>query len=284
MSENGIKVCPVSCKIEHHAMMFAFLAKHAIELCGEAGKDAILAGMTTYGNERGARMAANALAHGDELTTMTNQAYGEWKPDYAGQMDFGTLRTEPTLQTYIAKCAWCEAWKKHNITEYGKYYCVNVDNAVYQGFRSDFVCTPTATSMSWGGKRCEFDWGHPLSQEEVKELAEKYGQEVLTMVGFLDGINDSLKIPNPIETMDENTKVSLCFDKELLYKNMVDARADWLYELPQWDAIFTPEKRKELYLEQKKSGTVVKAKKIGRNDPCPCGSGKKYKYCCGKNA
>ena len=138
MSENENKVCPVSCKIEHHAMMFAFLAKHAIELCGEAGKDAILAGMTTYGNERGARMAANALAHGDELTTMTNQAYGEWKPDYTGQMDFGTLRTEPTLQTYIAKCAWCEAWKKHNITEYGKYYCVNVDNAVYQGFRSDF--------------------------------------------------------------------------------------------------------------------------------------------------
>ena len=79
----------------------------------------------------------------------------------------------PTLQTYIAKCAWCEAWKKHNITEYGKYYCVNVDNAVYQGFRSDFVCTPTATSMSWGGERCEFDWGHPLSQKEVKELAEK---------------------------------------------------------------------------------------------------------------
>jgi preprotein translocase subunit SecA len=24
-------------------------------------------------------------------------------------------------------------------------------------------------------------------------------------------------------------------------------------------------------------------KKIGRNDPCPCGSGKKYKKCCGKN-
>jgi preprotein translocase subunit SecA len=24
--------------------------------------------------------------------------------------------------------------------------------------------------------------------------------------------------------------------------------------------------------------------KIGRNDPCPCGSGKKYKKCCGKNA
>jgi preprotein translocase subunit SecA len=29
------------------------------------------------------------------------------------------------------------------------------------------------------------------------------------------------------------------------------------------------------------SGTVRNASKIGRNDPCPCGSGKKYKKCCG---
>ena len=117
----------------------------------------------------------------------------------------------------------------------------------------------------------------------VKELAEKYDVEVMTMVGFLDGINDSLKIQNPIEEMDENTEVNLGFDLETLYKNMVDAKADWLYELPQWNSFFSEEKRKELYLEQKKSGTVVKGPKIGRNDPCPCGSGKKYKHCCGRN-
>ncbi|MBO5926745.1 MAG: SEC-C domain-containing protein, partial [Clostridia bacterium] len=29
--------------------------------------------------------------------------------------------------------------------------------------------------------------------------------------------------------------------------------------------------------------TIVKGKKVGRNDPCPCGSGLKYKNCCGKN-
>ena len=38
---------------------------------------------------------------------------------------------------------------------------------------------------------------------------KNYGQEVLTMVGFLDGINDSLKVPNPIETMTEDTEVNL---------------------------------------------------------------------------
>ena len=30
------------------------------------------------------------------------------------------------------------------------------------------------------------------------------------------------------------------------------------------------------------SATVEKKKKVGRNDPCPCGSGKKYKHCCGR--
>ena len=117
----------------------------------------------------------------------------------------------------------------------------------------------------------------------VKELAEKYKVDLMSMTGFLDGINDSLKVKNPIEDMDENTEVNLNFDKELLYRNMVDARADWLYNLPAWDKIFTPERKKELYMEARKAGTIVKPKKIGRNDPCPCGSGKKYKYCCGRN-
>lgn len=116
----------------------------------------------------------------------------------------------------------------------------------------------------------------------VKGLAEKYNVELMLMVGFLDGINDSLKTPNPIETMDEDTEVSLDYDTELLYKNMVGARADWLYELPEWDALIDADRRKELYKEQKLSTTVVKGKKIGRNEPCPCGSGKKYKQCCGR--
>ena len=116
----------------------------------------------------------------------------------------------------------------------------------------------------------------------VSELAKEYGVDLMTMVGFLDGINDSLKEPNPIEEMDENTVVNLGFDKELLYKNMVAAGADWLYGLEEWEPIFDEEKRKELYKEQKESGTVRKPAKIYPNDPCPCGSGKTYKKCNGR--
>jgi len=118
----------------------------------------------------------------------------------------------------------------------------------------------------------------------VKELAEKYNVDLMTMTGFLDGIDDSLKTSNNVEEIDENTEVSLDFDLELLYKHMVRADADWLYQLEQWDDIFDEDKRKELYKEQKSSTTIRKDAKVYPNDPCPCGSGKKYKKCCGKSA
>lgn len=115
----------------------------------------------------------------------------------------------------------------------------------------------------------------------VAELAEKYGTTLSLMTGFLDGINESLVKENPIEEMEETTVVNLGYDKEKLYCNMMEAKAEWLYELPVWDSLLSEERRKELYLEQKRSKTVVKDKKVGRNEPCPCGSGKKYKFCCG---
>lgn len=117
----------------------------------------------------------------------------------------------------------------------------------------------------------------------VEELAARYEVPLSMMVGFLDGINDSLREPNPIETMDKDTEVNLGYDPEKLYYNMVDCKAEWLYTLPQWDELLTEERRKELYKEQKNSGTIRNEnRKVGRNDPCPCGSGKKYKHCCGR--
>lgn len=116
----------------------------------------------------------------------------------------------------------------------------------------------------------------------VEDLAKKYEIEPILMAGFLDGINDSLVTPNPIETMESNTEVTLDIDLEKLYYNMVACRADWLYNLEEWDALLSREKRDELYKSQKMSTTIVnKERKIGRNEPCPCGSGKKYKKCCG---
>ena len=115
----------------------------------------------------------------------------------------------------------------------------------------------------------------------LKDLAEQFDMTIELMVGFLDGIEESLIQPNNVEELTEDSVVSLAYDPEKLYMNMVGCNAEWLYTLPQWDAILTEERRKELYKIEKSSKTVVKPPKVGRNDPCPCGSGKKYKKCCG---
>ena len=160
-------------KIENQAVLFALLCKHTVEAHGEEGREVIQEGMIRYGRERGARMAARAEANGDPKELWVEQAYGEWKPDYDGQMVFGYEQNEPKLISYISKCAWCEAWKKYDLLEYGREYCVNVDNAVFEGFCSDWHCESVGSPMSWGGERCVFDWGLPVSREDVAKMQAK---------------------------------------------------------------------------------------------------------------
>lgn len=118
----------------------------------------------------------------------------------------------------------------------------------------------------------------------VKALSDLFNTTNQYVVGFLDGINDSLKTPVDLENIEENTQVSLDIDFDKLYFNMLDAKADYLYSLKQWDSILSEEKRKEIKKDWSNSKIVRNDNKVGRNDPCPCGSGKKYKKCCGRNA
>ena len=114
-----------------------------------------------------------------------------------------------------------------------------------------------------------------------KELAEKYESDPVIFMGFLDGINSSLNKEQDFKSFDEDTQIELDIDHEKLFFNMLEAKADYLYTLPQWDSILSEEKRQDITKAHKKSKTVVKDKEPGRNDPCSCGSGKKYKKCCG---
>lgn len=115
----------------------------------------------------------------------------------------------------------------------------------------------------------------------VSELAERFSMSTEEIVAFVDGINEVLPKPYAVNVLDENSDIDIYVDYEKLFKKMVEYKAEHLYTLPQWNGIFDEEKQKELIIEQRKSRTVVKGLKVGRNDPCPCGSGKKYKKCCG---
>ena len=116
-----------------------------------------------------------------------------------------------------------------------------------------------------------------------KELVEKFDADPVIFMGFLDGINSSLVEENDLEKFKESTQIELKIDYDKLFFNMLGAGADYLYTLEEWEEVLTKERRLEIVKEYKRSKIVVKEKTPGRNDPCPCGSGKKYKKCCGAN-
>ena len=72
-----------------------------------------------------------------------------------------------------------------------------------------------------------------------------------------------------VQTKERQEEVSaICEDNGWYYEVEIDSDR--------------PEDISDLELLTDRPTTVVSKQKIGRNEPCPCGSGKKYKKCCGK--
>lgn len=115
----------------------------------------------------------------------------------------------------------------------------------------------------------------------LSEVASSFNMDTVTFMGFLDGINTSLLNEVELENLEDSSELDIEIDYEKLYFNMLDAKAEWLYNLPEWENILPADKRMEITKEFRVANMAI-SNKIGRNDPCPCGSGKKYKKCCGK--
>jgi hypothetical protein len=115
-----------------------------------------------------------------------------------------------------------------------------------------------------------------------KELTDKYETTPAIFMGFLDGVNTSLIAPlSDLENITDDSSIDIEIDAEKLCFNMYAAEAKHLYALEAWDGVLSEERREEIKNDYRRSRTVRKEKTPGRNGPCPCGSGKKYKKCCG---
>lgn len=113
----------------------------------------------------------------------------------------------------------------------------------------------------------------------ISELADKFELTKAQMTGFIDGINTSLAKEIDVETLEEDTQVTLDIVWESLFENMLKNKAKWLYELDEWEGLLSEERRIEIKSDFNRANMAVSTK-VGRNEPCPCGSGKKYKKCC----
>lgn len=119
-------------------------------------------------------------------------------------------------------------------------------------------------------------------QGTLAALAGEFSMDAVTFTGFLDGINTSLSETLDLDALTEETELALTILPEKLYYNMLAAKASWLYGLDEWDDVLSVQRRHEITKEYRSAQVFVRETTVGRNDPCPCGSGKKYKKCCGK--
>ncbi len=101
------------------------------------------------------------------------------------------------------------------------------------------------------------------------QLLDKINYEVISALCKFE-----VKVERDIEQLEERRRQSLDFKQVEYRHNEVDALQQ------EGDVAVTEEMQDEAILAQQ---TFVREQpKVGRNDPCPCGSGKKFKQCHGK--
>ncbi len=125
----------------------------------------------------------------------------------------------------------------------------------------------------------------------ISKLVATYGVDDVEALGLLDGINESLVEELDLKEVGERSEsdgeqeeeeISFVVDFRKLYQNMLKVKAEWLSTLDEWEDILSEKERQSLKTAFYEEHRAKSQKLAGRNDPCPCGSGKKYKKCCGK--
>lgn len=132
-------------------------------------------------------------------------------------------------------------------------------------------------------KSPEYEAVHKCLMKELKDsdMAEEMLEEI---AGY--AIRDGWSIPQVMNFLYEG---DVAFDNKKSAHRMLVALSEWLYGIRRWGE--RGHSRKELgkvneelqyiSVDEKPKGKVA-AGKVYPNDPCPCGSGKKYKKCCGR--
>lgn len=110
--------------------------------------------------------------------------------------------------------------------------------------------------------------------------------------GIMNAVEEQLNSPEcPYVTEHFNRLKEMGYSESGAKKLIASVLLNEMKEIAQYKREFDEstyienlEKLPEKPWCEEDSETIVKKEKIGRNEPCPCGSGKKYKKCCGKNA
>jgi hypothetical protein len=136
-------------------MLFAWMSRAVIERAGaEKGARIVRQAVRRYGEQRGERMALRARANGHPLTMANYVAYSEWEGGKDDALQEVAERA-PDTRVLVHLCPWNTAWEENDLTPYGRYYCLEVDEALVRGFNPDLHLDVHSTLPN-EGISCEF--------------------------------------------------------------------------------------------------------------------------------
>ena len=133
-------------------------------------------------------------------------------------------------------------------------------------------------SFAWDGLVCSVaDLPAPELLEEVRQA---YADGLIdSTVAHLEGIERDLVAPKPWHR--EQHRIITDAIKEMEWWSSFHLDESWPKKLPEAE-VPLPLSAQPPPAKYVTPQPFIREPKIGRNDPCPCGSGKKYKKCCGK--
>lgn len=160
---------------KHHALLFACLAQAAAAARGVDGKEAIVRGVSAYGEQRGRRMAKRARQDGVKIDAKSYLLYGEWWDEHK-ESDFSCIAFRPEVRLGCKVCPWVEAWREAGLAQCGRLYCSVVDAALARGFGLELELL---ASQALGQQDCCFRFPNQAideaQQAELKEQARRLG-------------------------------------------------------------------------------------------------------------
>jgi len=113
----------------------------------------------------------------------------------------------------------------------------------------------------------------------TKAKADGYVEECVYATRIGHGPNDVIQFLSHTFEFDNAQTVQALMDKVV---QLMNNTREWFLKGYMSSELFATEKKHLQQMPEPKVNESKKTVKVGRNEPCPCGSGKKYKKCCGR--
>lgn len=171
----------------HHALLFAWLSREVVQRAGKEEGEAIMReAVRRYAGQRGKRMALRAQANGHALTMNHYRMYGEWRHNDPDASAAEVVEQVPHLKQHVLKCPWHTAWQDNDLLSFGRFYCLEIDEAIARGFNPELTLEVNSTKSN-DADVCEFvfqDADDAAMEADLPQYRAQFGIGETTVMGW----------------------------------------------------------------------------------------------------